>query len=99
MFNALFKIVFSVIMKLAQILISPIIALIGTIFSPIGQMVVFASQYLSLAVSYIPTVLKLLMIPPGAVVLLFDFIIAYYSFYIGGRVYLFALNMYNKFKI
>lgn len=99
MINAIIKGLFSIITKIANVILSPIIAVITALFPDLGVAITNVMSYMVLMVTYIPLALDFMMIPRDAIVFLFDYYVIKYTIYLSVRAVKSAITVYNKLKI
>lgn len=99
MINAIIKGLFSIITKIASVILSPIVAIITGLFPSLGTAITNVLAYFVIMFQFIPLALQFLMIPREAVIFLFDYYVIKYTIYISVRAVKSALVVYNKLKI
>lgn len=99
MINAIIKGIFSLITKIASMILSPIIAVITALFPSLGIALTNVIAYFVLMFRFIPLALTFMMIPREAMIFLFDYYIIKYTIYISVRAVKSAIVVYNKLKI
>lgn len=99
MINAIVNGIFSLIINLFNVLLSPIISAITVLFPDINTYFSYINTFLNYALTYVSTILDLFLIPRSALVLLFDYFIICYSIYLLSISIKFGITIYNKFKL
>lgn len=99
MFNAIFNFLFSLIGKLADIILSPAYLLFDALVPNASNGVEQLFNFLTTGFSYVPFLSKSLLIPATALGVLVTYLIAKFTFNIALNVVKFALNVYDKLKI
>lgn len=98
MVNALINGIFKVILTLANIVAQPFILGVTVLFPDAAIYLGHITNYLSSMVQYVPLVLDLSLIPRGAFVLFFDYLIIKYSIHLFQQAFSFGIKVYNYFK-
>lgn len=99
MINAIIKGIFSLIMMLFNMLFSPLISVVTSLFPALGNLFTYLSNFIVMALTYVRSILSLLLITDNMIVTLFDYFIVLYTIYLTVIVVKFAINIYNKFKL
>lgn len=99
MINAIIKGIFSLIMLMFNLIFTPIISLITALFPALGSMFSYLSNFIVLSLTYVRSILSLLLINDTMIVTLFDYFIILYTIYITVIIVKFAITIYNKFKL
>lgn len=99
MINAITKGIFFLITKMFNLIFTPIFALISSLFPDLSVAFSSVSYYLNLGLTYVSSILRLLMIDRSALIVLFNYFITMYTIYIAMLTVRFAINIYNKFKL
>lgn len=99
MINTLIKGIFYVITKLFDIIFSPILSLIFTLFPSLSSFFTHINNFFNMCFTYVRSILSLLLINDTMITSLFDYFIILYSIYLIVIVVRFAINIYNKLKI
>ena len=99
MVNAIINGIFKMILGLANLLVQPFILAITALFPSLSEYLGHITSYLSTMVTYVPLLLDLCMIPRGAFVLFFDYLILKYSIHLVQQAFSFGIKIYNYFKL
>lgn len=99
MINAIIKGIFSLIMMMFNLIFSPVINTITALFPALGNLFTYLSNFIVMALTYVRSILSLLLISDNMIVTLFDYFIVLYTIYLTVIVVKFAINIYNKFKL
>lgn len=99
MINAIIKGIFYLITKLFDLLFSPILALIFTLFPSLSNYFSYITNFLNMCFTYVRSILSLLLISDTMITALFDYFLILYSIYLTVLTIRFAINVYNKLKI
>lgn len=99
MINAIIKGIFALIMMLFNLLFTPLISVITSLFPNLGNLFTYLSNYIVIGLTYVRSILALLMINDNMIITLFDYFVIMYTIYITTLVVRFSINVYNKFKL
>lgn len=99
MVNAIVNGIFKLIINLFNVITSPIIAAVTSLFPSVSIFFSYINTFLGYALRYVGLVLDLLFIPRSAITFLFDYFLICYSIYLLVISIRFIINIYNKFKI
>ena len=99
MIKAIITGIFKLITKMFDLLLSPILSLIFALFPSLGDFFTHITNFLSMAFTYVRSVLSLLLINDTMISALFDYFIVLYSIHLIILAVKFAINIYNKFKL
>lgn len=99
MINAIIKGIFSLIMLMFNLIFSPVISLITALFPALGNLFTYLSNFIIMALTYVRSILSLLLISDNMIVTLFDYFIVLYTIYLTVIVVKFSITIYNKFKL
>ena len=99
MINAIIKGIFYLVTKLFDLLFSPILSVIFTLFPSLSSYFSYITNFLSMCFTYVRSILSLLLINDTMITALFDYFLILYSIYLIVLTIRFAINIYNKFKI
>lgn len=99
MFGAIVKGIFSLVLKLFDLLFAPIITGITVLFPAVGTFFGFINTFLDYSLTYVGLTIDLLFIPRGTLIMLFDYYIITYSIFLLSLGIRFAITIYNKLKI
>lgn len=98
MVNLLVKAIFFVITKLYSIILTPFLAIITALFPSLSQYFNYIITFLRYCFTYVRSILRLLLIPDNAVLMLFNYFSILYTIYITTLAIRFAINLYKKLK-
>lgn len=98
MINLLVKAIFFVITKLYSIILTPFLAIITALFPSLSQYFNYIITFLRYCFTYVRSILRLLLIPDNAVLMLFNYFAILYTIYITTLTIRFAINLYKKLK-
>ena len=98
MLKVLFSFIFKLIGKLAEIILSPITALISAFIPDLGATLTNIVTFISTGLANVPFFLKMFAIPIGATSLFFTYILGKATFWLGYRTTKFVIKIYQKFK-
>lgn len=98
MVNALINGIFKVILSLANLIAKPFILAVTVLFPDVSIYLGHITNYLSSMIEFVPLILDLSMIPRGAFILYFDYLIIKYSIHLVQQAFAFGVNIYNYFK-
>lgn len=98
MLNIIIKAIFWVISKIADIILIPITAVLNALLPNLSINLDNIFNYLHTGISYIPFILKTIMIPNTCITLVVFVFTSYITFITGIRVYQFIMKIYNNFK-
>lgn len=99
MINVIIKGIFYVITKLFDIIFSPILTAIFALFPSLSDYFSYLLDFLSMSLTYVRSILSLVLINDTMITALFDYFLILYSVYLTVIVIRFAINVYNKLKI
>lgn len=99
MFNAIFNFLFSLIGKLADIILSPAYLLFDALIPNASEGINTFFNFLAQGLSWIPWLSQMLLIPGVAMGIFITYILAKFTFNISLNVVKFALNVYDKLKL
>lgn len=99
MINAIIKGIFSLIMMLFNLLFSPLISVITSLFPSLGNLFTYLSNFIVMGLTYVRSILSLLLITDNMIITLFDYFIILYTIYLTVIIVKFSITIYNKFKI
>ena len=99
MINAILTGIFNLIISLFNALVSPFINAITSLFPALGTFFTNITNFLSLACTYVRSVLSLFCINDNMILTIFNYFGILYSIHITILAIKFAINIYNKFKI
>lgn len=99
MFNALIKVLFFLITRIFNLIMIPIVAFINALIPNTSQLFTHITAYLTLALTYVRSIMNLLLIPDEAVIILFDYFTICITIYYGILAYRFVVKIYNTFKL
>lgn len=99
MINLIIEGVFYVITKLFDLIFSPVLNVLFSLFPNLGTASIKIYDFILLALDNVGVVLDIFLVPKDAIIFLFDYFVILYTIFILIRGVRFALNIYNKFKI
>ena len=99
MFNAIFNFLFSLIGKLADIILTPAYVLFDALIPNAAEGVDTFFNFLTSGFSWIPWLSQMLLIPGVAMGIFITYFLAKFTFNIALNVVKFALNVYDKLKL
>lgn len=99
MINAILTGIFNLIISLFNALVSPFISAITSFFPSLGTFFTHISDFLTLACTYVRSVLALFCINDNMILAIFNYFVILYTIHITILAIKFAINIYNKFKI
>lgn len=99
MINAIIKGIFYLITKLFDLLLSPILNVIFTLFPSLSNYFTYITNFLNMCFTYVRSILSLLLINDTMITSLFDYFIILYSIHLTIIAIKFAITIYNKFKL
>lgn len=99
MIKAIILGIFKLITKMFDLLLSPILSVIFALFPSLGDFFNYITNFLSMALTYVRSILSLLLINDTMITALFDYFIVLSSIHLTVLAVRFAINIYNKFKI
>lgn len=91
--------IFNLITKMFDLLLSPILSAVFALFPSLEGFFSHVSDFLSMAFTYVRSILSLLLINDTMITALFDYFIILSSIHLIVLAVKFALNIYNKLKI
>lgn len=98
MLDTLVTFVFYIITSVYNLLFSPFLNLIFSLFPSIGALIGHISSFLDTILTYFSSVLSLMLIPRAALILLFDYFAIKYSVYLVKLTIKLGVKIYNIFK-
>lgn len=99
MINAILTGIFNLIISLFNALVSPFISAITSLFPSLGTFFTHITNFLTLACTYVRSVLSLFLITDSMILTIFNYFAILYTIHITILAIKFAINIYNKFKI
>lgn len=99
MVNLIIKGLFWVVTQLFNIIFTPIFSIIFALFPQLGTFFNHITSFLQLALTYVRSVLALLLINDSMILAIFDYFVILYTIHITLLAVRFAITIYNKFKI
>lgn len=99
MLNIIIKAVFYIITSLFNLVMSPFFSALYALFPSLQEYFGYITNFLVVAVSYVNTCCRLLLIPHELLVLFFDYLLIKYSIYLLNISIKFIIKVYNTFKI
>lgn len=98
MLKVLFSFIFKLIAKLAEIVLSPITALITAFIPDLGQTLNNITLFITTGLQSVPFWIHFFAIPTGAFAIFFTYILGKATFWLGYRATKFVIKIYQKFK-
>lgn len=99
MLKILLKFFMWILQMFSNILLAPFVSAITALFPSISSAVSNVNTFLDYAFTYIITVRDLLLIPSGAMLLFFDYLLIKYSIYLVRLTIKSGIKIYNTFKL
>lgn len=99
MINAIIKGIFFLITKMFNLLFTPFISLITALFPALSPLFNYLTYFIQLSLTYVRSILSLILINDTMIITLFDYFIALYSIYLIILAIKFAITIFNKFKL
>lgn len=99
MINAIITGFFTLILKLASLILYPFYVLFNAISPNFGDTLRYLILYVNTGASYIPFFIYFFGIPLGAIAVWLDYIILKYTFFAGYKSIKFLMNIWQKFKL
>lgn len=99
MLNAIISGIFSIIAKLGDMLISPLVSGVSLLIPSIGTFLTSITYYLGRGLSYVKWAFKLFCVPYECVAMLVTVATATISITLLVRGFTLVVKIYNKFKI
>ena len=90
--------VFYLITSVYSILFAPFINIIFSLFPALNDYFIHCVDFLTVAITYFRTCINLMLIPQGALILLFDFWLIKYSIYLVKITIKLGVKIYHIFK-
>lgn len=98
MLNKLIQFVFKIITKIFSIIFTPLFSGITVLFPSVGNFFNYISQFLGIALTYFVSVCRLVLLPQGALLLLFNYFAIKYSIFLVLQGVKFIMFIYEKLK-
>lgn len=98
MLEKLFQFIFELITKLADILLSPLITGLTSLFPDLTTAFTVINNFLDMCLTYFHFLWKFLMIPQSVMLALFTYLSVKYSIYLVKIAFNFVIKIYNIFK-
>lgn len=99
MIKLLIKGIFWVITQLFNIIFSPVLSVITSLFPVLSTYFNHIIAFTNTSLTYVRTCLSLLCISDTMILAIFDYFVICYSIYLTMLSVRFAVKIYNKFKI
>lgn len=99
MLKLLLKFFMWILQMFSNILLAPFVGAITALFPSVGSAVSSVNSFLDYGFRYFITVRDLLLIPSGAMVLFFDYLLIKYSIYLVRLTIKSGIKIYNTFKL
>lgn len=98
MLQILINFIFNVVLTIIQFILSPFLLAVTALFPDISTVVSSILMFITQALTYVTTVLRLLLFTPQMFTLLFDYFFIKYSIFGLVSAIKFTVNLYNKLK-
>ena len=98
MFNMLVNLIFTIVAKIADLILSPLILAISSFIPGFGNFLTSILNFLGYGLTYFVFILKLFMIPKECVQIVITIAFASLSIVAGIRTYSLIVKIYNYFK-
>lgn len=98
MLNALISGLFSLIAKLGDLILSPLISVVSALIPDFSTFYTSIISWIGQGFRYIGWAYKLLCIPRSCMTLVYTTALAYMGIVLGIRTYILIVKIYNKFK-
>lgn len=98
MLQILINFIFNVVLTIIQFVLSPFLLAITALFPDISTVVSSILMFLTQSLTYVTTILRLLLFTPDMFTLLFDYFLIKYSIFGLVSAIKFTINLYNKLK-
>lgn len=98
MFKILLTFLLSLIEKFFKLIFSPIISAVTILFPDLSNFFNHITYFINLALTYVTTCLRLLLIDSDMMSAVFSYFLTLYSIFVLVRTVKFITNIYNKFK-
>lgn len=98
MLQILINFIFNVVLTIIQFILSPFLLAVTALFPDISTVVSSILMFITQALTYVTTVLRLLLFTPQMFTLLFDYFVIKYSIFGLVSAIKFTVNLYNKLK-
>lgn len=99
MLKILLKFFMKILDKFSSILLTPFISVITALFPGLASSITAVNNFLNIAFTYVIAVRDLLLIPAGAMLLFFDYLLVKYSIYLIRLSIKGGIKIYNTFKL
>lgn len=99
MLRVLLKFFMLILQTFVNILFTPFVSLITTLFPEFGQIFSYIITFLNFALENVVFVKSLFLVPNSAMILLFDYLAIKYSIYLVRSTLRLGVNVYNNFKM
>lgn len=98
MFQMLINLIFTLVAKLAGLVLSPIIALVNEMIPAVGDFLSSIFEFIGWGLDFVPFFFKLLNIPQWCIIAVVSLASTVLVFNLTVYIYYFALAVYNYFK-
>ena len=98
MLQILINFIFNVVLTIIQFILSPFLLAVTALFPDISTVVSSILMFLTQSLTYVTTILRLLLFTPDMFTLLFDYFVIKYSIFGLVSAIKFTVNLYNKLK-
>lgn len=99
MLRALLKFFMYILQTFVNILFTPFVSLITSLFPEFANIFIYIFTFLDIALQNVVFVKSLFLIPNSAMILLFDYLAIKYSIYLVRSTIRLGVNVYNNFKM
>lgn len=99
MLRALFKFFMLILQTFTNILFTPFVSLITSVFPEFTNIFQYLFTFLDVALQNVGFVKSLFLVPSSAMVLLFDYLAIKYTIYLVRSTIRLGVNVYNNFKM
>lgn len=98
MLQILINFIFNVVLTIIQFVLSPFLLAVTALFPDISTVVSSILMFLTQSLTYVTSILRLLLFTPDMFTLLFDYFLIKYSIFGLVSAIKFTVNLYNKLK-
>lgn len=98
MFNTLMNLIFTLIAKIGDLILSPLIAAVSLVIPSFSDFVSYIVQFINYGFTYMTFFFKLLMIPKECIEILITIAFASLTIMTAVRTYTLIVKIYNYFK-
>lgn len=94
----LINFIFNIILTIANFVLSPFMSLITSLFPDLSQVILSITNFFSVAITYVSTILHWFFFDKSMWILIFDYYIIKYSIFLLTSAVRFTINIYDKLK-